>query len=812
MSEKPRLAPLTVALALFLLALALRLYRLEGQSLWNDEGTSVALAGRSLVTITRDASHDIHPPFYYYLLHGWVSVLGDSVAAVRALSALLGALVIPVIYALGKRLFGPWEAATAALCAALSPLMVYYSQEVRMYILVTLLGALSFWLFLRWIDALFAPGIPPQRRAPGLAAAYVLTTILMMYSHYFAFTLVVAQNAAFLLRWILAASARGPAHQAPAPDERQRGTMARLLRSWPSLRAWIIAQLAILAAFAPWLWVVWRQLRYWPAVSEPFGLRTLLARVAQAFSVGLSLEGAPWAVAGFGAILAVGWIAAAWWLVRAKSVHPAWNAAVAWLYALAPIALMYLLSRQRPMYNAKFLLVATPGYALLLGRALILPWRARLGQVLASIWLIAALLLISTVSAWSLRNYYHDPRYARDDYRGIARYIEAVGTSADTILISAPGQYETFVYYYRGQLPIWPLPKQRPLDTALTEGDLRDLVQGREHVYAILWATDESDPERFIEGWLDQQAYKATDTWYGNVRLVTYALPQTEGAAEPQPVEAEFGPIILRQYTLLTPQVASGDILQLALLWEARAPMDRRYKVFIHVLDDAEHIVGQRDAEPGGGARLTTAWQPGESIADNHGVLILPATAPGTYRIALGLYDIDSGQRLPIQVAGQAVGDRLFLAPLTVTAPAAPPPLSALDLQHQLGWQAGPLALLGYNLTLLGHEHEPDLPIHAGDALHLALFWQAVSPSPDTELLIELADRAGQVRLARREPPLGGRLATSAWDQGQIIRDPHHLFLPGDLEPGSYTLRLGIYARSGGELLAPRALHQLKIP
>ena len=56
-------------LGIMLLALALRLYRLDAQSLWNDEGTSVALAQRDLATITRNAADDIHPPLYYYLLH-----------------------------------------------------------------------------------------------------------------------------------------------------------------------------------------------------------------------------------------------------------------------------------------------------------------------------------------------------------------------------------------------------------------------------------------------------------------------------------------------------------------------------------------------------------------------------------------------------------------------------------------------------------------------------------------------------------------------------------------------------------------------
>ena len=68
------------------LALALRLYRLDAQSLWNDEGTTVQLVGADLGTITRLAASDIHPPFYYYALHFWTSIFGKSEFAVPGIS------------------------------------------------------------------------------------------------------------------------------------------------------------------------------------------------------------------------------------------------------------------------------------------------------------------------------------------------------------------------------------------------------------------------------------------------------------------------------------------------------------------------------------------------------------------------------------------------------------------------------------------------------------------------------------------------------------------------------------------------------
>jgi mannosyltransferase len=117
---------LTVLLvAILLLALGLRFYRLGAQSLWNDEGTSVAVAGRDLGTIAQDAANDIHPPLYYWLLSGWLRTFGSSEAAVRSLSALLGVALVALIYAVGRWTAGRWAGALAALLAAMNPFQVY---------------------------------------------------------------------------------------------------------------------------------------------------------------------------------------------------------------------------------------------------------------------------------------------------------------------------------------------------------------------------------------------------------------------------------------------------------------------------------------------------------------------------------------------------------------------------------------------------------------------------------------------------------------------------------------------------------------
>ncbi len=137
-----------VLIWIVLLALVLRLARLGFQPLWWDEGWSLYFATSDPGAMLQLTAVDIHPPLYYLLLHVWIGLFGPSPISVRLLSVLIGVAAVPLIYLAGRRLFGqrvPADSAgkvglLAALLLAISPFHIYYSQEVRMYGLVTLLG------------------------------------------------------------------------------------------------------------------------------------------------------------------------------------------------------------------------------------------------------------------------------------------------------------------------------------------------------------------------------------------------------------------------------------------------------------------------------------------------------------------------------------------------------------------------------------------------------------------------------------------------------------------------------------------------
>jgi hypothetical protein len=456
----------------------------------------------------------------------------------------------------------------------------------------------------------------------------------------------------------------------------------------------------------------------------------------------------------------------------------------------------------------KFLLVIAPSVSLLLACSLVMPRspdyptpaRHRQPPVpipqpagyLPGIVRLLALLLIIIPSAIALHDYFTDPAYARDDYRGIAAYVGAVGQPGDAVLLNAPGQQEVFSYYYHGDLPVHPLPESRPLNPADTVAALEGLALPGATLFSVFWATDESDPGRFIEGWLDTHAYKALDSWHGNVRLVLYAVPErtpsTPDHALGVPLRnADTGDeIILLGYSLLGSRLAAGEIAQITLFWRADRVPSQGYKVFLHLLDSGNQIVGQRDTEPGGGLRPTTLWGPGETVVDNYGVPVHPATPPGSVRLEVGIYDPVTGQRL-ITAEGE---NQVWLDPLEVQRPAAPAPVAALGMQHSGGASFGELTLLGYDRHRLGFAHQPDAPLQPGNVLHVNLYWRAESrPRGDWRVAIVFEDAENREWAALAAEPVGG-YPTSEWLDGDVWRGQFNLTVPVDATPGRYRLQI----------------------
>jgi hypothetical protein len=107
-------------------------------------------------------------------------------------------------------------------------------------------------------------------------------------------------------------------------------------------------------------------------------------------------------------------------------------------------------------------------------------------------------------------------------------------------------------------------------------------------------------------------------------------------------------------YALPRSEVQPGDTIPLTLYWRTDAPLDRRYKVFTHVLGDVFNartetfLWGQQDNEPGEGQAQTTRWAPETVIDDPYHIPVDAETPPGIYTIEVGMYGLIDGVRLPV--------------------------------------------------------------------------------------------------------------------------------------------------------------------
>jgi hypothetical protein len=179
---------LAALLAVMAVGAALRFSTLTLQSYSLDEAVTVGLLDQSLRGMLEAIPHsEATPPIYYIIAWGWSKLFGTGEIALRSLSALLGTAAIPVTYAAARLLISRRGALIAAALVAVSPLLVWYSQEARAYVLLSFLGALSL-LF-------FAPALEGAQRALIWWAA---VSSLALATHYFA-VFFIAPEATWLL-------------------------------------------------------------------------------------------------------------------------------------------------------------------------------------------------------------------------------------------------------------------------------------------------------------------------------------------------------------------------------------------------------------------------------------------------------------------------------------------------------------------------------------------------------------------------------------------------------------------------------------
>lgn len=172
---------------IFLLGFALRLYNLGGLSFWFDEAVTVCWTKNLNNLFKLD---ECTPPLYFLLVYVW-GILGQTEFILRLSSVIFGLCSIIGIYFLTKLFFDTKSALISSFILAISPLHIFYSQELTVY---------SFFAFLVLLSVYFLKKALEDGRW-GFWIGYALFSALSILTHYIAILILFSELIFFMFTW-----------------------------------------------------------------------------------------------------------------------------------------------------------------------------------------------------------------------------------------------------------------------------------------------------------------------------------------------------------------------------------------------------------------------------------------------------------------------------------------------------------------------------------------------------------------------------------------------------------------------------------
>jgi uncharacterized membrane protein len=514
------------------LGLILRLINLNGRPLWYDEAFAVLYAEKPLATmlygtVTRvgGAAADVHPLFFYSMLHTWMLAVGQSPVAVRALSALMGTATVVVAYLFARRIFDQQAGLAAAIIVTIAPFHVYYSQEARMYALLGFAAIATAYFFVRaWTGD-----------RSGNWLAFAIFAALTLYAHNLGFMFLAGLDLWVVWAWLRPGAAR-----------------------WRNIRPFLLSHLFTVGLFAPWLAVVPSQFgkiqqAYW--VEQPGVVKLIQTILIFHFAYdNQSLPGWLLPPALFFSLLILAIIA--FELIRqhmASNSHqpsptpyspvsargllpghpsPPGSYSLLLIISLSPVLLTFLVSQLRPIYIVRALLPSALMYYILVAKVLVagpVPKPVKWGLLLPSGLIIVA----------SLMNHYTYAQFPRPPFDEVAAYLRAHYQPTDVIVHS---NKLTFLptHYYDRSLPqtyiadepgspadTLAYPTQQALGLFATP-DIATATVGHERVWFVIFrhAIDEYRTAGYADHphrvWLEQHYTLVSVTSFGDLDIAEY--------------------------------------------------------------------------------------------------------------------------------------------------------------------------------------------------------------------------------------------------------------------------------------------------
>jgi uncharacterized membrane protein len=409
-ARRARLGFLWALLASVLIAVVVRMHGLTATAIWCDEASSVITSRYPLALVWFHAAHDVHPPFYYLLLHLWMGVFGEGIFSIRLLSAIPGIGTVVVGALLVRQLSTPRAALLAALLLALFPFAVRYSQEVRMYSLLTLLLLSATLMLMRWLRR-------PERHR--YLVIYSLLMTASFYTHYFTIFCV-------LVHWL----------HVGLRSLRQGEQFKPLWR--PS---WWLANLATALMFMPWVPKLYDQINHMKQLEAgndvgwipPVSTSSLPSAMWQFWTLddGMLQSGLVF----FGLPVIV--LLLAWVVVRNDHSRERFPRFLV-LYTFVPMLAVFVVSLFSSVLVERYLMFAAIGLPMLV--ALAIEQLCSRSKLLAG-GILAATLVIDGIG---LAEVY---RVDEPQFDSLVNYVNEHYQPGDTVVISDLFWYFTYVYY-----------------------------------------------------------------------------------------------------------------------------------------------------------------------------------------------------------------------------------------------------------------------------------------------------------------------------------------------------------------------------
>ncbi|MBN1400695.1 MAG: glycosyltransferase family 39 protein [Anaerolineae bacterium] len=671
------------------------------------------------------------------------ALVGERIEAGRALIALSTMAGLAGATLLTWRLFGRAGALTVSPMLMLMPNVLWLSRAIDSPDLPsTSLGVLAFALLV-WANA---------RKKLGLLILSALSLALGLYVKATALLVAPACLWWFLDEWRSAVA------------RRSRRVIVARLALWGG-----IVVLALGSALALHdVRALWQQF----VGTQVSGLGMELKIWGHAVKIWRYLGQSNW---GLATLAAAG---LAWGLSEQR--YRAVSALGAWLGG----ALVALLVRS-PMWPRHHLVVLLPPMAILAGGALQGLWNAwrqgsrrgirELLEVAALIYLLSVPGILCADAQWVW------PASPESAAAGIAYLQETFPQGAVTI-----SDYHMIPYRAGCSVPpfLATVSKKRFQLGLLSAQDLVDISERSRPGAVVLWDEQLESVDQYL-AWVKRHYVLGFVRGYHQIYVAPEALP----LRHEQP--ATFaGEVELLGYSYAPLAADPGGSIGVRLYWRALGPISRELRGFAHLVDEQERALAQDDHLVSSLGYRPTAWAVGETIIDDYDLAVPADAAPGTYFVSVGLYDRETGERLPGRSgpaqlsSGETLGgDQVVLSirPLVrwpareVAFPVAYPAEARFgDLAH----------LVGYDLQV-DSEGPPRVV--------LSLEWQATASVdwPEYKVFVHLrqdGDLVGQ----HDGPPGEGQRRTVGWRAGEYVSDRHELPLGADLS-GELQVYVGLY-------------------